>query len=168
MFISLFTSSLSIACVRASVFEFKTTCVPSSQAFNALESIGDDPIPTQGGDLSPGILFNYLRIATNPLLALIDGFEALERVEGAFLITENDQLVAAQGFDALESIGGDLQIERNPNLNVIPAFQALQTIENNLSIEQTGLIDIPAFNTLSSLPNGGILIRFNEGLEVRR
>ena len=123
------------------------------QGFNALETIGDEPISFAGETV------DFMRIGENPFLFSLDGFNALTDIAGFLLIDQNFELVNLTGFSSLERVGSTtrsvgLQLTLNPRLRTLSAFPALETVDGRLIFSFNGLLDISGFNSLTTVTFG--------------
>ena len=91
----------------------------------------------------------------NRNLITVSGFDALTRIEGDFIIQNNDALTSISGFSVLNSVGGTIQIGDSPssfssgnlNLMTVSGFDALTRIEGDLFIQRnTTLTTISGFD----------------------
>jgi hypothetical protein len=128
-----------------------------------------------------GIIFQ-----NNQRLQTIDGFNAIEELTGALVISENPAIRTISGFSRLADVGqfvlrksgagdldafagldevqGDFSIVDNDGLQRLDDFQSLHRIEGNLSIERNDdLTSLIGLANLDSVDNG-IYIQDNPSL----
>lgn len=98
-----------------------------------------------------------------PSATTIDGFNALQAVEGTVSLENMDLLASVSGLNALVEIGSSLHIENNSNLVSLNGLETLQSITDNLEV-----IDNPALfhccgieHLLDNSVGGSILIENN-------
>jgi len=115
------------------------------------------------------------QIHGNDDLLEIDGFNALETINGNFSIGSTS-LTSIQGFLNLKTINRFFGISTSngnysPNLVSIPLFNALETIGSGFSIEKTAITSLSGFENLTSLgnlnpPSGWFILVDNNNLTV--
>ena len=85
--------------------------------------------------------------------------QSLERINGPFVVEQNNLLTTFLGLNNLNYIGNTTEIKNNPNLGSFTGLEQLENINGSLYI-----IDNPALNNIISLSN---LNQINGILEIR-
>ena len=95
----------------------------------------------------------HVRIAYNPELEVIDGFESLELLgyidESSLVVTDNDSLTAISGFGALGELE-ELIIAGNDSLTDLSGLGALEELQVLEISHNSSLSDISMFNDIES------------------
>jgi hypothetical protein len=145
----------------------------SFQGFSKLDSVGGNiGITDYSGSAKLEIIDGFenltyigenIWISDLNALRSIEGFNALQRIEGRFNIVDNGSLETIPAFESLSYLGEGLYIGHNPELTHIDGFNSLSYLAFFEIQSNQKLFSITGFDQAIEM-NGGIYLSKNDEL----